>query len=85
MGVRMVRTFGARDFRYSEVPASVPPVPLEATKASILPAVCAQISGPVDSTCARRLAVLSNWLDQMALGSSAARRPAWCWYWAGLL
>ena len=33
--------------RKSDVPASVPPVPTEQMKASILPSVCRQISGPV--------------------------------------
>jgi hypothetical protein len=32
-----------------------------------------------------RLAVLSNWFDQMAFGSDAARRCATFWYWFGLL
>jgi hypothetical protein len=41
---------------------------VEAQKASILPAVSLQISGPVDSKCASRFAVLSNWLAQMASG-----------------
>ncbi len=36
-------------FRYRLVPASVPPVPTEQMKPSILPPVCCQISGPVDS------------------------------------
>src|SRR5262245_33293387 len=79
------RTPGCRDFRYSDTPANVPPVPLEATNASIRPLVCAQISGPVVRACTSRLAVLSNWLDQIALGSDAASRPATFWYWLGLL
>ena len=55
-----VRIRGLRDFRYSDTPATVPPVPLAATKASMRPSVCCQISGPVVSKWARRLAVLSN-------------------------
>ncbi len=35
-------------FRYRLVPASVPPVPTEQMKPSILPPVCCQISGPVE-------------------------------------
>lgn len=35
--------------RYRLTPASVPPVPVAATKASTLPSVCVQISGPVAS------------------------------------
>ena len=41
--------FGSRSLRYQETPASVPPVPTALTKASTLPSVCSQISGPVDS------------------------------------
>ena len=63
----------------------VPPLPLAATKASIRPAVCAQISGPVVVACMSRLAVLSNWFDQIALGRAAATRAATFWYWFGLL
>ena len=54
-----------------DTPPSVPPEPTAQMKPSILPCVCSQISGPVVSTWARRLAVLSNWLAQIApLGSS---------------
>ena len=35
--------------RNVDVPASVPPVPTEQMKASTLPSVCCQISGPVDT------------------------------------
>ncbi len=57
------------------VPASVPPVPTAATKPSTLPSVCRQISGPVVSICASRLATLSNWLAQTApFGSVFAER-----------
>ena len=38
-----------RSFSAMPTPASVPPVPTEATKASTLPPVCSQISGPVVS------------------------------------
>src|SRR5579872_7179790 len=79
------RTLPRRDLRYSDTPASVPPVPLEATKASTEPCACDQISGPVVSRCARRFAVLSNWFDQMASGNEAASRAATFWYWFGLL
>src|SRR5947207_8499839 len=79
------RTARRRDFRYSATPAKVPPVPEAATKASMRPLVCSQISGPVVRAWASRFAVLSNWLDQMALGSEAASRFATCWYWLGLL
>jgi hypothetical protein len=61
-------------------PASVPPVPTAQMKPSTLPPVCSQISGPVVSIVASRLATLSNWLAQIApfgssLASSSARRP----------
>jgi hypothetical protein len=61
-------------------PASVPPVPTELTKPSTLPSVWRQISGPVPSMWARRLATLSNWLAQIApfgslAASSSASRP----------
>src|SRR5438477_6973963 len=79
------RTARRRDFRYSATPAKVPPVPVEATNASIRPPVCAQISGPVVRAWVSRLAVLSNWLDQTEFGSDAARRCATFWYWLGLL
>ena len=55
-----MRTAEDFDLRYCATPASVPPVPVAAQKASILPWVSRQISGPVDSKCALRLAVLSN-------------------------
>jgi hypothetical protein len=71
---------GLRSLSAMATPASVPPVPTAQTKPSIFPPVCSQISGPVVSMCACRLATLSNWLAQMApLGSlaaiSSARRP----------
>ncbi len=47
-------------------PDSVPPVPTEQVKPSTLPSVWSQISGPVVSIWARRLARLSNWLAQIA-------------------
>ena len=47
-----------------------------ATKASMRPPVWSQISGPVVWRWISRLAVLSNWFDQMAPGSEAARRWA---------
>ena len=61
-------------------PASVPPVPTAQMKPSIRPSVWAQISGPVPSIWAWRLATLSNWLAQMTpagsfAASSSARRP----------
>src|ERR1700756_423234 len=74
---RTVRLF---DLRNCATPASVPPVPVAATKASTDPPVCAQISGPVVGACVARLAVLSNWLDQTAFASEAARRWATFWY-----
>jgi len=53
-------------------PASVPPEPTAATNPSILPPVWCQISGPVVSKWACRLAVLSNWFAQIApFGSQA--------------
>lgn len=64
-------------FKYLVVPASVPPVPVAHVNASSFPSVCAQISGPVESMCAWRLATLSNWLVHTALGSEAAYRAAW--------
>jgi len=63
--------------RNSATPASVPPVPTAQIKPSTLPWVCAQISGPVASTWAWRLATLSNWLAQIApAGSLAASASA---------
>src|SRR5664279_6019232 len=47
-------------FSAMATPASVPPVPTEQVKPSILPSVCAQISGPVVSKWPLRLATLSN-------------------------
>ena len=66
--------------RASATPAMVPPEPTAQMKPSTLPPVWSQISGPVVSTWARRLAVLSNWLAQIApcsevLASSSASRP----------
>ena len=65
--------------RPSETPPSVPPEPTAETKPSTLPSVSAQISSAVASMWARRLAVLSHWLAQMAplgsvLASASARR-----------
>ena len=57
-------TSGLRSLRPSDTPARVPPVPIALTNAWTLPPVCSQISGAVDSRCARRLAGLSNWLAQ---------------------
>ena len=54
-------------------PASVPPVPTALTKPSIRPSVWRQISGPVPSTWARRLATLSNWFAQIAPFGSVVR------------
>ena len=71
-----MRTAADFDLRKAATPASVPPVPVAAQNASILPSVSRQISGPVDSKCAALLAVLSNWLAQTALGNSCASRPA---------
>src|SRR5438067_2021369 len=51
-------------------PASVPPEPTAQMKPSTLPPVCAQISGPVPSAWACRLATLSNWLAQNAPAGS---------------
>ena len=75
-----MRTSGLRSLSATPTPAMVPPVPTDEVKASTLPSVWAQISGPVPSIWAWRLAVLSNWLAQIApLGSfaaiSSARRP----------
>jgi hypothetical protein len=54
-------------------PASVPPEPTAQMNPSPCPPVCSQISGPVVSTWACRLATLSNWLAQIApLGSDCA-------------
>ena len=71
---------GFLPFRKMPTPASVPPVPTAETKASTLPPVASQISGPVNSICAWRLATLSNWFAQIAppfsvFASSAAKRP----------
>ena len=59
-------TFGLRAFSAMATPASVPPVPTAQMKPSTLPSVCCQISGPVVSIWAWRLATLSNWLAQIA-------------------
>ena len=74
------RMSGFRARSASETPARVPPEPMALMKASTLPPVWAQISGPVPSTWACLLATLSNWLAQTApfgsfASSSAARRP----------
>lgn len=64
--------------RYLVTPARVPPVPVEQMKASSLPpSVCSQISGPVETMWAFRLATLSNWLVQTAFSREAAYRAAW--------
>ena len=79
------RTAARRALSARATPPNVPPVPVAATNASMRPSVCAQISAPVVRSWMSRLAVLSNWLDQMAPGSAAARRWATFWYWFGLL
>ena len=64
--------------RFGAQPAIVPPVPAAQVKPSIRPSICAQISSAVPTIWALRLAVLSNWLAQIALGvSSAIRRDVW--------
>ena len=68
------RTALLRAFSAIATPASVPPVPQAQVKASILPPVCCQISGPVVAWCPSRLARLSNWLAHTAPISSASRR-----------
>ena len=55
-----IRTYGLRALSAVATPASVPPVPTAQVKPSTCPAVCRQISGPVVSIWARRLAILSN-------------------------
>ena len=72
-------------FKPSPTPASVPPVPTAQVKPSTLPSVCAQISSAVPAICARRLAILSNWLAQIAPGVSSAIRRDVCTKWPGLL
>ena len=69
-----MRTFGLRCFSANATPASVPPVPQAQVKASTLPSVCSQISGPVAARWPSRLARLSNWLAHTAPVSSAIRR-----------
>jgi hypothetical protein len=56
-----ISTAGFLERRKEPVPASVPPLPTPATKASTRPAICAQISGPVPSEWARGFAGLLNW------------------------
>jgi len=46
---RIISHFGLRSFRYLPTPLTVPPEPMPATNASILPSICSQISGPVVS------------------------------------
>mmetsp|Transcript_430 Transcript_430/g.1360 ORF Transcript_430/g.1360 Transcript_430/m.1360 type:complete len:201 (-) Transcript_430:685-1287(-) len=46
---------GFCDFRKLPTPAMQPPVPMPCTKKSTCPPACAQISGPVCSTCASGL------------------------------
>lgn len=70
-------TFGFFSFKKRVTPARVPPVPVEHVKPSTRPLVCSQISGPVVSRCARRFAMLSNWLVQTAFGSFSACLRAW--------
>lgn len=54
-------------------PASVPPVPVAHVNPSRRPESCDHSSGPVVSMCARRLAVLSNWLVQTALSMDSGK------------
>ncbi len=61
---------GLRSRRAMATPARVPPEPTAQMKPSILPPVWAQISGPVVSMWAWRLATLSNWLAQIAPAGS---------------
>ena len=44
-----IRMSGFFSFMNFDIPASVPPVPMEQMKPSSLPSVCSQISGPVPS------------------------------------
>ena len=69
---RPIFTSGFRARSPSATPASVPPEPTAQMKPSIRPPVCSQISGAVLSTCAWRLATLSNWLAQTAPFGSVA-------------
>ena len=59
---RMIWAFEPTLFRNCAVPVIVPPEPIPATKASMSPPVCSQISGPVVLTWASALAALANWL-----------------------
>ena len=59
-------------------PAIVPPVPAAQVKPSIRPSSCSQISGAVPSIWARRLAILSNWLAQIAPSASPRPGGGWC-------
>ena len=68
-----MRIAGRLAFNAIDTPASVPPVPQEQVKASTLPSVWRQISGPVVARWPSRLAVLSNWLAQTAPNSPASR------------
>ena len=52
---------GFLDLRNLPAPMTVPAVPTPDTKMSILPPVCAQISGPVVRKCIAGLASFPNW------------------------
>src|SRR5688500_14093248 len=74
---------GLRAFSAMAIPPSVPPVPTAQAKPSTRPPVWRQISGPVPSMCARRLATLSNWFAHIAppgasFGLAPGRRPGPC-------
>jgi hypothetical protein len=73
-----MRTSARLALRARATPPSVPPEPTAATKPSILPAVSDQISSAVVVSWMWRLAMLSNWLAQIAPSvSSASRREVW--------
>ncbi len=56
------------------MPEMVPPVPTPHTKCVMRPRVCAQISGPVVSYCARGLSGLWYWSGFHAPGTSRESR-----------
>ena len=60
--------------RWCPTPVIVPPVPTPATKCVTRPSVCAQISGPVVSSCERGLSGFEYWSGFHAFGVSRTRR-----------
>src|SRR5271157_1877553 len=59
MGSAAAMTTSERQlFKYIPTPASVPPVPIAQTNPSTRPAVCSQISGPVDWAWPSRFPVI---------------------------